>query len=80
MKITMRRLRNIIKEAILLEGNRGTKSMKANQHLDRIDTGRRVRRGDMNGNDVAKEIQTRFPDISDIEAAEIATAYVESQY
>ena len=52
----MRRLRNIIREAILLEGNRGTKSMKANQHLDRLDIGRRVRRGDFNGNDVAKEI------------------------
>lgn len=76
----MRRLRNIIREAILLEGNRGTKSMKANQHLDRLDTGSRVRRGDMNGNDVAKEIQRKFPDISDSEATEIASDYVESQY
>lgn len=80
MKITMRRLRNIIREAILLEGNRGTKSMKANQHLDRLDIGRRVRRGDFNGNDVAKEIQRKFPDISDSEADEIASDYVESQY
>jgi len=80
MKITMRRLRNIIREAILLEGNRGTKSMKANQHLDRLDMGRRVRRGDFNGNDVAEEIQRKFPDISDSEADEIASDYLESQY
>ena len=76
----MRRLRNIIREAILLEGNRGTKSMKANQHLDRLDMGQRVRRGDLNGNDVAKEIQRKFPDIADSEAGEIASKYIESQY
>jgi hypothetical protein len=80
MKIRIRQLRKIIREAILQEGNIGTKTMNAKSHLDNLDCGTRIRRGDMNGNDITKEIQREFPDVSDMEASKIAADYIEGQY